>query len=136
MYPEKIAIVILDDLQPWQKLNAAAFLASSVALKFPQTHGKPFVTASGTAYLPFLKHPVLVYKAENEAQLKRAFNRARERELAIGIYTRPLFATKNEEENLAEIIKKTDEEQELVGIVIYGENKKVDKSLDGLKFHP
>jgi hypothetical protein len=34
-----------------------------------------------------------------------------------------------------EISKHTDESQELTGIVLYGENKKVDKALDGLKFH-
>src|SRR6185503_2441138 len=50
--------------------------------------------------------------------------------------TRPLFATKGEEENLAEILKLPDEEQDLVGIVLYGENKQVDKAVDGLKLHP
>ena len=135
MYDKKIAIVIKNDLLDWQKLNVTAFLASSVAIKFPETHGKAFVNASGSEYLPFIKHPMLVFKAETNAQLKRAFTRAKERELHIGIYTQPLFATKNEEENLVEIGKATDEDQELVGMVVYGENRKVDKALDGLKFH-
>ena len=135
MYSNKVAIVIKGDLQDWQKLNAAAFLAGSVAIKFPETHGKEFVNASGSTYLPFIKHPILIYKAENAQQIKRAFNRAKERELAIGIYTQPLFATKNEEENLVEISKFSDEDQDLAGIIIYGENKRVDKALDGLKFH-
>src|SRR6267142_1996577 len=56
--------------------------------------------------------------------------------LSIAIYTKPLFATKGEEENLAEILKLPDEEQDLVGIVLYGENKQVDKAIDGLKLHP
>ena len=43
---------------------------------------------------------------------------AKERGLSIGIYTKPLFATKGEEENLAEILKLPDEEQDLVGIVL------------------
>ena len=136
MYDNKVAMVILGDLQDWQKLNVAAFLASSVAVKFPETHGRPFVTSSKTEYLPFIKHPVLIYKAENQEQIKKAFNRAKERSLQIGIYTRPLFATKNEDQNLEEIAKYPDEEQDLVGIVIYGENKSVDKALKDLKFHP
>lgn len=135
MYDKKIAIVILQDLLTWQKLNVAAFLTSAVAIRFPDTHGKSFVNASGSAYLPFIKHPVLVYGAETGVQIKRAFSRAKERELHIGIYTRPLFDTKNEEGNLAEIAKYTDDDQDLVGIILYGENKKVDKALDGLKFH-
>jgi hypothetical protein len=135
MYPDKIAVVIKDDLATWQKLNVTAFLASSVAIAFPDTHGKPLINAQGQTYLPFMIHPVLVYKADNDAQLKRAFARAKDRGLHIGIYTSGQFATKNEQENLAEIAKYTDEELTLVGIVVYGENKKVDKALDGLKFH-
>lgn len=135
IYENKIAIVIKNDLMTWQKLNVASFLASSVAIKFPDTHGKSFVNASNSEYLPFIKHPILIFKADTEAEIKRAFARAKERELHIGIYTEPLFATKNEEENLVEIAKYNDEEQNLVGIVMYGDAKKVNKALDGLKFH-
>src|SRR5882724_917752 len=104
-YQNKVAIIIRADLLEWQKLNVAAFLASSVAVKFPETHGRPFVTASRTEYLPFPKNPMLIYRAENDQQIRRAFMRAKERGLSIGIYTKPLFATKGEEENLAEILK-------------------------------
>lgn len=135
MYDKKISIIIKSDLAVWQKLNVTAFLASSVAIRFQETHGRAFVNGSGSEYLPFIKHPILIYKADNDTQLRRAFNRAKERGLYIGIYTSPLFNTKNEEENLVEISKYTDDEQELAGIIIYGENRKVDKALDGLKFH-
>ena len=136
VYESKIAIIIKADLLEWQKLNIAAFLASAVAIKFPEIHGRPFVTASQSEYLPFIKNPILIYRAENDQQLRRAFVRAQERGLSIGIYTSPLFATKGEEGNLLEIAKLPDEEQDLVGIVLYGENRKVDKAIDGLKFHP
>ncbi|MCT4590910.1 MAG: DUF2000 domain-containing protein [Carboxylicivirga sp.] len=134
-YENKVAMVIKNDLMDWQKLNVASFLASSVAVKFPETHGKAFVNASESEYLPFIKHPILVYKADDQAQINRAFQRAKQRDLDIGIYTKPLFSTKNEDENHVEISKCTDENQELVGIIIYGENKKVNKALNGLKFH-
>jgi hypothetical protein len=136
LYDNKIALIIKNDLQSWQKLNVAAFLASSIAIKFPDTHGKEFINASGSQYLPFIKHPILIYKADSDAEIKRAFNRAKERELYIGIYIEPLFTTKNEVENHIEIAKSIDDNQVLVGIAIYGENKKVDKALHGLKFHP
>jgi len=136
IYENKIAIVIKSGLKDWQKLNATAFLASAVSIKFPETHGRPFINKSGSEYLPFIKLPVLVYSADNNEQLQRVLNRARERVLHTGIYTVPLFATKNEEQNLEEISKETDESQDLAGVVVYGLNKKVDKALDGLKFHP
>lgn len=135
MYENKIAIVISSGLAQWQKLNVTAFLASSVAIAFPQTHGAPLVSASGTEYLPFLTHPVLIYAAETDEQIKRAFSRATERELHVGIYTKGLFTTKNEEGNLTEMAKHTDFELDLVGIIIFGENKRVDKAIDKLKFH-
>lgn len=136
MHDTKIAIVIREDLQVWQKLNVAAFLASSVAIQFPETHGQAFVNASQSTYLPFIKQPMLIYKAEDEAKMKRAFQRAKQRKLAIGIYTQPLFSTKNEEGNHVEIAKETDDNQDLVGLIVYGENRKIDKALDGLSYHP
>lgn len=135
MYDKKVAIVLLDDLLSWQKLNVVSFLASGIAIKFPETHGGNFTTADGITFLPFIKHPVLIYKAETMEKLQRAFSRARERELSIGIYTKQLFDTRSGEENVAEIASRTMTELDLVGIVVYGENKKVDKALDGLKYH-
>lgn len=127
--------MILNGLPDWQKLNVAAFLASSVAIAFPETHGTSLIGASGKPYLPFLKHPILVYIAESQEQLKRVFSRACERDLHIGIYTKELFATKNEEANIVEIAKHINLKLNLVSIVIYGENKKVDKVIDKLQFH-
>ncbi|MDN3596860.1 DUF2000 domain-containing protein [Zunongwangia endophytica] len=134
-FENKIAIVIKDDLLDWQKLNVASFLASSVAIQFPETHGRPFVNASASEYLPFIKQPILIYKADDQAQIDRTFSRAKQRELKIGIYTEPLFATKNEDENHIEISKFTDDNQTLVGIIVYGKKRKVDKALNGMKFH-
>ncbi|GAA4505863.1 DUF2000 domain-containing protein [Hymenobacter ginsengisoli] len=135
MYDTKIALVLKNDLADWQKLNVAAFLASAVAIQFPETHGQALVSASGTRYLPFLRQPMLVYKADDEAALHRAHRRATERGLGVGIYTEPLFATKGEAENLAVIASYPDEKQPLVGLALYGDAKQVSKALDGLKFH-
>jgi hypothetical protein len=76
-YQNKIAIIIKADLLEWQKLNAAAFLASSIAIKFPETHRRPLVTASWTEYLPFLKLPMLIYRADNDQQIRPALTRAK-----------------------------------------------------------
>ena len=135
MYDKKVAVVIKDDLLPWQKLNVVSFLAGSIAIQFPETHGEKFVTADQEEFLPFIKHPTLVYKAESTEKLQRAFRRSKDRELAIGIYTQQLFDTRSGEENVLEIAKHTVDHLDLVGMIVYGENKKVDKALDGLKYH-
>lgn len=54
---------------------------------------------------------------------------AKERGLSICIYTKPLFARKGEEENLAEILKLPDEEQDLVGIVLGEISKLIGRSM-------
>jgi len=135
MHDNKIVIIVRDDLKSWEKLNVTAFLASAVAIEFPELHGRHLVTASGNTYLPFIKQPVLVYKADDINQMQRVFKRAKERELHIGIYSSQLFETMTEQDNLDETARYTDDEQDLVGLVIYGENKKVNKAIDGLKFH-
>ncbi len=135
MHENKIAIIVRDDLMNWQKLNVTAFLASAVAIEFPELHGRHLVTASGKTYLPFIKQPVLVYKADDLNQMQRVFKRAKERELNIGIYSAPLFETMTEQDNLDATAKYTDDEQDLVGLIIYGESKRVNKAIDGLKFH-
>ena len=61
MNENKIALVIRNDLQTWQKLNVASFLASSIAIQYSDTHGKRFINASGSKYLPFIKYPVIIY---------------------------------------------------------------------------
>ena len=131
----EIVIIVRDDLKTWQKLNITAFLASGVAIEFPELHGRHLVTASGNSYLPFFKQPVLVYKADDINQMQRIFKRAKERQLKIGIYGSQLFNTMNEQDNLDETARHTDDEQDLVGLAIYGDSKKVSKAIDGLKFH-
>lgn len=134
-YENKIAIVLRSDLSDWQKLNITSSLAGAVAISFPEIHGKSFTNKHGDDYLPFINQPILIYKAENDNAMKRVFNRAKERDLHIGIYPEALFSTKNAEENHRVIEDFGIEEQPLAGLVIYGETKKVYKALDRLKLH-
>jgi len=135
MHENKIAIIIRHDLKTWQKLNVTAFLAGAVTIEFPELHGRHLLTASGNTYMPFIKQPVLIYKADDLNQMQRVFKRAKERELHIGIYSSPLFETMTEQDNLDATARISDDEQDLVGLILYGENKKVNKAIDGLKFH-
>lgn len=135
MYENKVAIIVLDNLLSWQKLNVVSFLGGSIAIDKPETHGESFITSDGKRFFSFIKNPILIYKAENNESIKRAFNRASDRDLSIGIYTKSLFNTRSGEENIIEIKKYASRELDLAGIIIYGPNKKVDKALNGLKFH-
>ena len=62
----KIAVVLREDLPVWQKLNAAAFLASGVAGSEPDCIGDAYEDASGHRYLAMFRQPVLVFAADAE----------------------------------------------------------------------
>ena len=133
-FSTKIAVVLREDLAVWQKANVTAFLVSGVAGTDPQSVGEPYRDASGNEYLPMFVQPVLVYEAD-EAALRRAFERARDRDVTPAIYTADLFATGHDEANRAAVAAVAVEDLDLVGIAFRAERKTVDKIVDRLKFH-
>ena len=81
----KIAVVIRTDLEPWQKLNVASFLAGGIAAAFPECIGEPYGDGSGTKYLSLIGQPILIYGADLAA-LTRARTRAGAQRDARGLY--------------------------------------------------
>ncbi|HEX5029135.1 MAG TPA: DUF2000 family protein [Gaiellaceae bacterium] len=133
-FSTKIAVVLRDDLAVWQKANVTAFLVSGVAGTDPQSVGEPYRDASGNEYLPMFVQPVLVYEAD-AAALRRAFERARDRDVTPAIYTADLFATGHDEANRDAVAAVAVEDLDLVGIAVRAERKTVDKIVDRLEFH-
>lgn len=131
----KIAVVVRDDLEVWQKLNVVTFLASGIAAAHPETIGQPYADADGRAYTAIFGLPVLIYGAAGE-KLGRALSRANERGLTVGVYDRGMFATGNDTDNRAVVSARPTGDLDLVGIAVHGGAKEVDKALKGLKFHP
>ena len=74
-FDTKVAIIVLDDLAVWQKLNVTAFLATGIAGAAPDAMGEPYEDAAGRLHAPLLGQPMMVYQADN-AGLLRAFRRA------------------------------------------------------------
>jgi hypothetical protein len=134
IFDTKIAVVLREDLQTWQKLNVTAFLTSGIAGTVPGIMGEPYEDGSGRVYLPMLIQPVLIFSA-NAEQLKRAFRRGLEREVKAAIYTEDLFRTGNDVDNRAAVKAVNQEDLNLVGIAFRAPKKVVDKVLDGLKLH-
>lgn len=136
MYQEpKIAVVVTDDLATWQKLNVTAFVVSGIAHRNPQIIGLPYEDASSVVYLPMFAVPVVVLLADR-AGIRRAFERARSRQLALSLYTEDLFSTGNDVDNRAVVARLGTDELNLVGIAVVGERRDVDKALDKLRLHP
>ena len=90
-YDNKIAVVVRDDLETWQKLNITAFLMGGIG-GTQEVVGEPCEDASGNRYLPLIQQPVLIFSAKMD-QMKTVYERASKRGLKFNIYTEDLFTT-------------------------------------------
>jgi hypothetical protein len=134
-FDTKIAVVLREDLAVWQKANVTAFLVSGIVGSAPETIGDPYVDGSGNRYLPMFRQPVLVYAAD-AAGLRRAYERARTRQVELAIYTHELFATGHDAANRAAVAAVPESELDLVGIALRADRKLVDRIVDKLRPHP
>ena len=133
-FDTKIAVVIRNDIQAWQKLNVAAFLTSGIAAAFPECIGEPYEDASGTKYLSLIGQPILIYGADGPA-LTRALDRALTRNVTPAVYTEDMFRTTHDAANREAVKAVVRADLNLVGIAMRAERKVIDKIVDGLKFH-
>jgi hypothetical protein len=134
-FDTKIAVLVRDDLEGWQRLNVTAFLVSGIVGAHPQLLGEPYQDADGTAYLPLLGQPVVVLEADAET-LRSAHARAVGRKLPMSVYTREMFATGHDEANRAAVHAVRRDELDLVGIAVLGPRNGVDKTVKGARLHP
>ena len=133
-FDTKVALVIRTDLETWQKLNVAAFLASGIAAVFPECVGAPYEDKSGTNYHALIGQPILIYGADRPA-LSRALERALARDVKPAVYTEDMFKTTHDAANRAAVQAVIRADLNLVGLAFRAERKVVDKIVDGLKFH-
>lgn len=134
-FDTKIAIVLRHDLASWQKLNVTAFIVGGLVGQNRDIVGEPYRDASGNAYMPMVIQPMMVYEADAEA-IRRAYQRAMDREVRLAIFTADLFATGNDIDNRAAVADKPAEALDLVGIAMRDLKKTVDYGVKGLKLHP
>jgi hypothetical protein len=134
-FDTKVAILVRDDLETWQRLNVTAFLASGIAAAYPQLVGAAYVDADGQEYLPLLGIPVLVFEGTGE-HLVAARERAVRREVPLAVYTRDMFRTGHDAANRAVVEAVRGADLDLVGLAVHGPKNGVDKILKGAHLHP
>lgn len=134
-FDTKIAVVIRTDLEAWQKLNVASFLAGGIAAAFPECIGAPYEDGSATRYLSLIGQPILIYGASDRAALSRALERALARNVTPAVYTEDMFKTTHDAANRDVVKASARADLNLVGIAMRADRKVIDKIVDGLKFH-
>src|SRR5674476_1012324 len=123
-FDTKIAVVIRTDLEAWQKLNVASFLAGGIAAAFPECIGEPYEDGSGTRYLPLIGQPILIYGADRPA-LTRALERALARNVKPAVYTEGMFKTSHDAANREVVRAVIRADLNLVGLAMRAERKAV-----------
>lgn len=134
-FTSKVAVVVRDDLETWQRLNVTAFLISGITAARPELVGDPYEDGDGALYLSLLGVPVLVFEAGAET-LGNARRRAADRGVELAIYTRDMFGTGHDADNRAVVRTAPGPELDLVGIGLHAPRNTVDKIIKGARLHP
>ena len=134
-FDTKIAVLLRDDLEPWQRLNVTSFLVSGLGTQVPEVIGEPYEDADGVRYLPMFRQPVLVFEATKET-LTAAHARVLSRALPRAVFTSDLFGTGNDRDNRAAVRAVATAELDVVGLAVYGPRNGVDKVIKGARMHP
>ncbi|ALV51157.1 DUF2000 family protein [Streptomyces althioticus] len=134
-FDTKIAVLLREDLEPWQRLNVTAFLVSGLGTQLPDLIGQPYEDADGVPYLPMFRQPVLVFQGAKEV-LGAAHERALSRALPRAVFTSDLFATGHDDANRAAVRAVGTSDLDLVGLAVHGPRNAVDKVLKGARMHP
>ena len=133
-FDTKIAVVLRNDLEPWQSLNVTAFTVSGVAGTTESILGEPYEDADGVSYLPMIVQPILIYEADAE-KLRTVYSRARSREVRFSIFTEDLFATPDDEANRAAVKAVKSDDLALVGMAMRADRGVIDKVFKGVSRH-
>ena len=133
-FETKVAIVVADDLEIWQKLNVVSFLTSGIVGQYPDIIGENYVDQSDNKYWPLSIQPAIVLKSSRE-KLQTILLRTKSRDIGAALYIEDMFATGHDAANRETVRKYPTEELPVVGIAIRAEKKIVDKVLKGAKLH-
>ena len=133
-FDTKIALIVRDDLEVWQKLNVIAFLTSGIIGTTDGIMGEMYKDASNYIYHPMAIQPMIVLSA-TAAELTRTRRRAASRDVRMSVYIEDMFSTGHDEANRETVAQYESDALPLVGLSMRSEKKTIDKITKGLKLH-
>ncbi len=134
MFDTKIAIVLRNDLQSWQKLNVTAFLSTGIAGQHPDIIGEAYRDRTGNVYNALSIQPIIVLSADKE-NIAAIHRRSLERGVTSSIFIEEMFSTGHDAANRAVFAEFAPEDAKVVGIALRADKKIVDKITKGASMH-
>jgi hypothetical protein len=134
MFDTKIAVIVRDDLAPWQALNVTAFLMTGIVGQFPGILGEPYRDRAGNVYNALSAQPIIVLSADSTT-LAAIHKRALERRVKSSLYIEEMFSTGHDAANRAVFGQCAPEDAKVVGIALREDKKVVDKITKGAKMY-
>ncbi|HZD25288.1 MAG TPA: DUF2000 family protein [Alphaproteobacteria bacterium] len=135
MFDTKFAVVLRDDLKPWQALNVTAFLVSGVVAQCPEVIGEPYRDRAGNLFNPLSVQPVIVLAAPAET-MAAIHARALARGVRTSAYIEEMFETGHDAANRAVFAEYAPEDAKVVGLALRAPKKTVDKITRDARMHP
>ena len=133
-FDTKIAVVVREDLEVWQKLNVTAFTICGIA-GTQEVMGKEYEDGSSRKYLLMIMQPILIFSAGRD-EIRMVYAKAVSRDVVMTIYTEELFSTPNDDANRTAVRAVGSDDLKLVGMALRGRKKPMDRILKGLTLHP
>jgi hypothetical protein len=131
----KVAVLVLEDLETWQKLNVAAFLATGIAGAAPEALGGRYEDGDGRAFAGLLAQPITILQARPD-DLARAHRQGIARGLTRAAYVRAMFSAGENSVSREAFRAEPPDAPDLVGLALRGASKNVDKAVKGARLHP
>jgi len=134
MFDTKIAVILRDDLAPWQALNVTAFVMTGIVGQCPDIIGEPYRDRSGNVYNALSAQPIIVLSADS-ATIAAIHRRALERGVKTSVYIEEMFSTGHDAANRAVFGEFAPDDAKIVGIALREDKKVVDKITKGAKMY-
>ena len=126
-FDHKISIVINRELPSWQVLNTVAHISGYLGNVLGEQFrtGDNFQTQDGVLYPRNSQYAIIVLSATAD-QLSSFARSVREaNDIQSMFFTREMIETTSDEEIMGELLNKTSNEIELLGVGIFGQNTRV-----------
>ena len=130
----KTAILLLDSLPLWKRLNVTAFLATGIGDASPDAMGETYQDSIGRKYTRLFEQPIVIFEASQNV-LREALSAGHEKGLTCSAYISSMFEQSNGDAGRKVFREGRADCLDLVGIALRGARKDVDRAAKGAMLH-